>query len=435
MEIAKIFNVEHQSNIMRNLISAYEEYPAIEAEPQGGIVMGTNRPLGLIPIGSVFKTFWIVMGRDTEGTKTIANSIVDSDYPAPELPEWINVSPQTIIAPVNVWQKVYVTISPPIDAVEGHYWFSYKSCTMADGFGACIKMGNNYDIGPAGTIPDVHLIRGCYTPSGSTRCYPNFVTQIDEGVNSDFGSAMIHNNTENEKTVTVKFLDKDHGIEYRVGNWILGGYDIVGLGFKATLYGYGIQHWQLQIYVDGTLMDMYDFEFEIINPTHGYLNCKAFVDGTEINIPVLITPGDIQATTPFWYALDPGDYHLTANYFGNIQEKDITIILTQQTDVTFQYEIRTGHLIVFTTPIEGDIYVQGELKGRGRYEAELPVSAYPISFGEVSNYIKPEDTIASVADGQTTTIEGKYVPTGPPIAGALLFLPIALGGLIMAASK
>ncbi|MBN2381506.1 hypothetical protein JXQ70_01360 [bacterium] len=70
-----------------------------------------------------------------------------------------------------------------------------------------------------------------------------------------------------------------------------------------------------------------------------------------------------------------------------------------------------GTLNIWTTPVAGDIYVDGEWQGCGVWQGKVAVGSYTISFGEIAGYPTPDDIIASVQANETTHVEGVYMIT------------------------
>lgn len=73
-----------------------------------------------------------------------------------------------------------------------------------------------------------------------------------------------------------------------------------------------------------------------------------------------------------------------------------------------------GTLYVDTTPVKGEVYVNGTSWGIAPQTRNLNPGTYTVSFGEVKGYTKPAPQTATVIEGQTTTITGTYAPTPTP---------------------
>jgi len=87
---------------------------------------------------------------------------------------------------------------------------------------------------------------------------------------------------------------------------------------------------------------------------------------------------------------------------------------TECINVTY-IEIPVGILIVNTSPVTGDIYINGDKVGNGYFEGEYEENTVlEISFGDVMGHITPNDEeVIIIADVQTSR-EGKYeeIPKG-----------------------
>lgn len=92
-----------------------------------------------------------------------------------------------------------------------------------------------------------------------------------------------------------------------------------------------------------------------------------------------------------------------------------------------------GALHIDTTPIKGEVFVDGVSWGTAPQSRSLDPASYTVTFGEMSSYIKPASQTVTVTMGQTTTITGTYTPI--PIAqrpSKLLGGIILLGATVMA---
>lgn len=70
----------------------------------------------------------------------------------------------------------------------------------------------------------------------------------------------------------------------------------------------------------------------------------------------------------------------------------------------------TGTLSVDTTPVKGDILVDGASWGVAPQSKVIPVGSHTLSFGEVAGYTRPADQTIQVTEGQTTEATGTYTP-------------------------
>jgi hypothetical protein len=80
----------------------------------------------------------------------------------------------------------------------------------------------------------------------------------------------------------------------------------------------------------------------------------------------------------------------------------------------------TGILAVSTSPIAGQIYVDGSLVGTGSYTATYTVGQLTVSFGDVAGYYTPLSQTVQILENQTTTVDVVYSPiTAPPPSGVI----------------
>jgi len=70
----------------------------------------------------------------------------------------------------------------------------------------------------------------------------------------------------------------------------------------------------------------------------------------------------------------------------------------------------TGTLTVSTTPVDGDISVDGEYKATGYWSEEVEVGIYTVRFGDVAGYSSPEPQTVEVLEDQVTEVTGAYEP-------------------------
>ena len=87
---------------------------------------------------------------------------------------------------------------------------------------------------------------------------------------------------------------------------------------------------------------------------------------------------------------------------------------TECIDVTY-VEMPVGILIVNTSPVTGDIYINGDKVGNGYFEGEYEENTVlKISYGDVIGHITPNDEKVIIIADEQTTREGKYeeIPKG-----------------------
>ena len=68
-----------------------------------------------------------------------------------------------------------------------------------------------------------------------------------------------------------------------------------------------------------------------------------------------------------------------------------------------------GYLHVITSPVKGDVSVNGEYRGTGDINIELEQGTYNVSFGPISGYISPAPIDIMVNPGYTALVTIEYV--------------------------
>ncbi len=68
-----------------------------------------------------------------------------------------------------------------------------------------------------------------------------------------------------------------------------------------------------------------------------------------------------------------------------------------------------GYLHVITSPIAGDIFVNGEYRGTKDVNIELEQGTYNITFGSVGGYITPAPMDIIVNPGFTALVTIEYI--------------------------
>ena len=149
------------------------------------------------------------------------------------------------------------------------------------------------------------------------------------------------------------------------------------------------------------------------NPTQGILN---------ISVPPDIlsnwwTPGDIyingilQGTGSVSTLVDAGQYNVS---FGNVRlyttplPQTVTINAGQTIYVTALYSLSKGILDISTIPVPGDIYVDGNLVGNGSVSIDISGGPHTISYGTISMYTTPPNTVVDVILGEQVGTIGTY---------------------------
>lgn len=70
-------------------------------------------------------------------------------------------------------------------------------------------------------------------------------------------------------------------------------------------------------------------------------------------------------------------------------------------------------LIVKTSPVNGDIFINEEFQGNGQISIELKPGTYKVQYGNVNNYHSPQSQLATLKFGQQMNIVGDYESYSP----------------------
>lgn len=153
----------------------------------------------------------------------------------------------------------------------------------------------------------------------------------------------------------------------------------------------------------------------------GYLVTRAFLDGVEINISYEVN-GVSMGITPDTLELKPANYTVTVTYGNETKEEIVEVFSRETTIVEFQFVSPPppppppvqGTLQITTTPVTGEVFIDGISQGPAPVTKDLDIGSYTISFGDVSEYITPVPQTVTVYENQTTFVEGVYQPIPPP---------------------
>lgn len=88
-----------------------------------------------------------------------------------------------------------------------------------------------------------------------------------------------------------------------------------------------------------------------------------------------------------------------------------------------------GTLSIDTTPVKGEVFVDGTSWGLAPQSREVAAHQYTVSFGTVAGFSTPPDQVVTVVEAQTTTVTGQYqsaIPGGPCGSGILPVFPPVL---------
>jgi len=120
----------------------------------------------------------------------------------------------------------------------------------------------------------------------------------------------------------------------------------------------------------------------------------------------------------------PGTYHVAFDpktdsgweYHG-VSNRTVTLAAGESETVVGYYvkpeEPEQAMLTVDTTPVKGEVFVDGISWGIAPQTRELDAGTYTISFGDVPGYTKPSDRTVALAAGETRTVTGTYVAIPP----------------------
>lgn len=111
----------------------------------------------------------------------------------------------------------------------------------------------------------------------------------------------------------------------------------------------------------------------------------------------------------------------------------------------------TGYLVVDTSPVKGEVWVQGESQGEAPIgPLELDEGTYPVSYGVIEGWQTPDQDTATIIGGKTTALIGYYerppeywwekyvkyaVIGGVAIAGVAVLIPRAIKAIRMEEKK
>jgi hypothetical protein len=141
--------------------------------------------------------------------------------------------------------------------------------------------------------------------------------------------------------------------------------------------------------------------------------------------PKIAVDGAVIGSAPVEKTLSVGNHTVVAgDVSGYVTPKPLKVAIEQgrKTTVTFTYATAgttpptqtTGILYVKTDPVEGEIFVQGQSKGKGAIMVDLAPGSYLVTFGAVAGYTAPAGQTAIVQSGQMTTIMVKYQVVASP---------------------
>lgn len=71
----------------------------------------------------------------------------------------------------------------------------------------------------------------------------------------------------------------------------------------------------------------------------------------------------------------------------------------------------TGMLSVTTTPVNGEVFVDGASWGEAPVSKTIPIGSYIVSYSSVAGYTSPSSVTVSITAGRTTSVTGTYTPS------------------------
>jgi len=140
------------------------------------------------------------------------------------------------------------------------------------------------------------------------------------------------------------------------------------------------------------------------------MHAGVYLNGTFIGFG----DGDIVAMP-----LDPGTYIVSFTEIqGWLKPDDITVTIQagELVEVIGNYEIivELGVLVVDTTPIAGNIFVNGRIVGVGSASVDLVPGEYIVSFGDINGYRTPDNINVIVEANRTVNKVGYYTEITEP---------------------
>lgn len=164
------------------------------------------------------------------------------------------------------------------------------------------------------------------------------------------------------------------------------------------------------------------------------------IDTTPVKGEIFVN-GTSWGIAPQSRAVNAGSYHIR---FGDVlgytapSEEDVNVLAGLTATVTRTYAIippATGTLEIITTPVSGDIFIDGILYGTSPVKAILSPKKYTISFSEMQGYYPIPPMPVDVKAGQIATLLVPYIIRPPPSKGTLDIHVFSQGTEIMIAGK
>jgi len=90
--------------------------------------------------------------------------------------------------------------------------------------------------------------------------------------------------------------------------------------------------------------------------------------------------------------------------------KLVTVYENLETTVEGAYTPITGTLTITSSPVSGEVFVNGTSWGKAPQSRVVQIGTYTVSFGSVEGFYTPSSQVATVSENVKTNIEGVYQP-------------------------
>ena len=112
--------------------------------------------------------------------------------------------------------------------------------------------------------------------------------------------------------------------------------------------------------------------------------------------------------------VDVGTYEVSfgsvAGYYSPASQS-LTMSKNAEITVTGVYIRINGTLAVTTSPLQGEIFVNGVSWGTSPQSRIVQIGTYTVSFGAIENFDTPANQVVMVTENATATVTGTYAPT------------------------
>lgn len=161
-----------------------------------------------------------------------------------------------------------------------------------------------------------------------------------------------------------------------------------------------------------TLSSLKDLIFEVKSLTEVPPTGTLTVTTTPVTGEVFVN-GTSWGLAPQSRIVDVGTYNVT---FGSVSGyytpawKLETVFTDTETTVTGVYTPITGTLSISTTPVVGEVFVNGTSWGFAPKSKVVKIGTYTVSFGNVDSFNTPTDQVVTVKENKETSVQGTYQP-------------------------